>query len=85
MLTPIIGPAIGPLLPIGPLRPTPVGTPEALTPPTPPGRVLPSVGIPGIDEVGDMLSTMTKQFDPMRTVASKAAKIYTAVSRLPPE
>lgn len=83
MLPPVFGPSLGPALPIAPFRPTRIGTPEALATPEPAARPLPPVQSPGIDEVGAMLSTMVKQLDPTRTTAANAAKIYSAVSRLP--
>jgi hypothetical protein len=84
MLPPVYGPALGPTLPIAPFRPTPIGTPEALATPTPVARPLPPVRSPGIDEVGAMLASMVQQLDPARTTAANAAKIYSAVSKLPP-
>jgi len=83
MLAPVFGPTLGPTLPIAPFRPTPIGTPEALATPAPASRPLPPVQSPGIDEVGAMLSSMVMQLDPARTTAAKAARIYSAVSRLP--
>lgn len=83
MLAPVFGPSLGPALPIAAFRPTPIGTPEALATPEPAARPLPPVLSPGIDEVGAMLASMVKQLDPTRTTAANAAKIYSAVSRLP--
>lgn len=83
MLPPVFGPTLGPALPIATFRPTPIGTPEALATPAPAERPVPPVSSPGIDEVGAMLSAMVKQLDPARTTAANAAKIYSAVSRLP--
>lgn len=84
MLPPVFGPALGPTLPIAPFRPTPIGTPEALATLAPATRPLPPVRSPGIDEVGAMLASMVQQLDPARTTAANAAKIYSAVSKLPP-
>ncbi len=84
MLPSVFGPSLGPTLPIAAFRPTPIGTPEALATPAPAARPLPPVPSPGIDEVGAMLASMVKQLDPTRTTAANAAKIYSAVSRLPP-